>query len=165
MYRVRTQDTKENCASPKHVLFWFNQTGPEGPQGPPGPQGPAGEGGVVYSKAVTSRLVPGGSIVTGLTPLSLPAGTYMFIALVRYEHFGDDEEGAVNCSIGVPGELVNTSTAANRVLVAAIGSFVVTGVITSASPFTAVLNCARTKVAIEAGTTLIALKLGSLVLQ
>jgi hypothetical protein len=88
----------------------------------------------------------------------------MFIARVRYTHFGDDE-GAVNCSIGVPGELANSSTAVNRVPVAGIGSFVVTGVMSSSSPFTAVLNCARTDVAIEAGTSLIALKLGSLVLQ
>jgi hypothetical protein len=45
VYRIKTSDTKEACASPKHVMFWFNQTGPEGPQGPIGPAGPQGPAG------------------------------------------------------------------------------------------------------------------------
>lgn len=42
VYRVRTTDTKENCASHVHVLFSWNGAGAPGPQGPAGPQGEPG---------------------------------------------------------------------------------------------------------------------------
>ena len=188
VYRISTTDTREECAAKAHVPFWFNQTGPAGPQGltgpqgaagpagptgptgpagptgPTGPQGPAGDGGTAYFKALASRVLIGGSS-TGLTPLSLPPGAYTLTARVRYLFSGGDNEGAINCSIGVPGELANSQTSVNRVLQSEVGSFVVTGVITSGSPFTAVLNCAREAVHIEVGTSLIAVKLGSVVVQ
>lgn len=49
VYRVRTTDTKENCASHVHVLFSWNGAGapgPQGPQGEPGPTGPQGPQGL-----------------------------------------------------------------------------------------------------------------------
>ena len=43
VYRIKTSDTREKCASASHVMFSFNETGPQGPAGPQGP-GPAGTG-------------------------------------------------------------------------------------------------------------------------
>jgi hypothetical protein len=181
VYRIKSADTKEICSSPKHVMFSFNQTGPAGPQGPAGPagaqgpagpagatgpQGPAGtagDGTAAYFKAVTSRFREG-DLLTGLIPLSLPPGAYMLVARVRYVAIREGE-GAFNCSIGVPGELASTQTSVSRVPEGGVASFVVAGVITSGSPFTAALNCAATSVVVEAGTSLLAVKLGSLVLQ
>ena len=45
VYRIRTTDTRKQCATQSHVFFWFNQTGPAGPQGPTGPAGPTGAAG------------------------------------------------------------------------------------------------------------------------
>jgi hypothetical protein len=41
-YRVREADLKQECQRPTHVLFSWNETGPQGPQGPQGAAGPAG---------------------------------------------------------------------------------------------------------------------------
>lgn len=43
VYRIRTTDTKESCASPEHVMFSWSAVGPQGIQGPQGPAGPQGE--------------------------------------------------------------------------------------------------------------------------
>lgn len=46
VYRVRTVDTKETCASHVHILFQLGGgEGSVGPTGPQGPMGPAGEAG------------------------------------------------------------------------------------------------------------------------
>ena len=191
-YRIKTTDTREKCASPTHVEYFFNQTGPEGPQGPQGPVGPAGpqgatgpsgpqgpagptgaqgpagasaDAGTEYFKALTSRLVPGVAASTNLVPLSLPAGAYLLVARVRGRHYGDSGEGAINCSIGAPGELPGTQTSVNRVQEDGATSLVLVGVINSASPFTAALNCARDRVAIEPGTSLSATKIAAVVVQ
>jgi hypothetical protein len=188
VYRIKTTSTRETCTSPQHVMFSFNETGPQGPQGPAGPQGAvgpagvqgpagptgatgpqgpagsAGDGTAAYFKALTARIIPGTPVIA--ISLNLPAGAYTFIARVRYESLSNDGgEGAANCGITVPGELANTQTGVNRVPVSGIGSFVVTGVITSGSPFTAGLLCARDRVSIEPGTSLIAIRVGSLGLQ
>lgn len=185
VYRVRTTDTKEDCTSKSHVLFWFNQTGPEGPQGPPGPQGPAGPAGptgpqgpagptgpqgpagpagasaTAYFTALASERFPG----PGVLSLNLPAGAYLFVARVRvFNGTVVGDEGALNCSIGVPGQLAHTETDINRVLEQGRASFVVTGAMTAASPFTAFLNCAGNAVVLQ-GTNMMAIKLGSLVVQ
>ena len=61
-YRVREADLKQECQKPMHVLFSWNEsgpqgpqgaagatgaTGPQGPQGATGPQGPAGPAGSI----------------------------------------------------------------------------------------------------------------------
>ena len=191
VYRIKTADTREECASKTHVPFFFNQTGPQGPAGPVGPQGPAGptgatgpagptgptgptgpqgpagpagEGSTAYFKVLPANINVGFS-VTNLLPLSLPAGAYTFVARIRYDNFGDGTEGAVNCSIGVPVELAGTSTGINRIANNEIGAFVVTGAINANSPFTAALNCARdASVKILAGTNFTATKVSALVL-
>src|SRR5262249_7238526 len=135
VYRIKTANTKEICSSTQHVMFSFNQTGPQGPAGPQGtagaagaqgpagpagpprPQGGAGSGGdgtVGYFKEITGEVQPGPAIIA----LNLPAGAYAFLARVRVRNaaFGIDQEGAMNCSIGVPGQLTSTETSQNRVL-------------------------------------------------
>jgi hypothetical protein len=42
VYRIRTSDTKEECASPQHVLFSWSSIGPHGIAGAQGPAGEAG---------------------------------------------------------------------------------------------------------------------------
>ena len=98
--------------------------------------------------------------------LNLPAGDYVFIARVRLTNtsFGGGE-AALNCSIGVPGQLAHTETDINRVLENGTTSFVVTGAVTAASPFTAFLNCAGSIVNLAPGTSMLAIKVASLVLQ
>jgi len=177
IYRIRTTDTKEKCASTQHVMFSFNATGPQGPAGPAGaqgpagptgatgPQGPAGTGGdgtVAYFKETTSDVVAG----PGMIALNLPAGAYSFLARVRVNNgsFGENE-AAINCSIGVPGQLTPTETSQNRILDEGQTSFVVAGVITASSPFTAFLNCAGDRATVAPHTSMIALKIGSIVVQ
>lgn len=166
VYRIKTADTKESCSSPKHVMFSFNQTGPAGAQGP---AGAAGTGATAFFKALTTRVgTPGPAVLS----LNLPAGAYVLMARVRTEtQTFDGEEGALNCSIGVPGQLASTETDVSRVLQQGSTSFVVVGAMTAVSPFTAFLNCAAGLVnsnpttAVLAGTNFIAIKLESLVLQ
>ena len=181
VYRIKTTDTKQECASKSHVMFWFNQTGPQGPQGPAGPAGPtgatgatgapgatgatgpagpAGEGATAYFKALTAELTNPGP---GVLSLSLPAGHYTFVARVKiYNTTDGDEDAAANCNIGVPGQLTHTVTEINRVRAEA--SFVVIGAVQAGSPFTAFLNCAGDNALLVSGTSLLAIKLGSLVL-
>jgi hypothetical protein len=190
VYRIKTTDTREQCVSPNHVMFFFNQTGPEGPQGPEGPagpagpagpqgpagptgpqgpagptgpQGPAGEGATGYFKTLTSDVsTPGPAVLS----LDLPAGGYLFIARVRlWNKSFTDQEAALNCSIGVPGQLSHSETDMNRVLEDGQTSFVVTGAVTAGSPFTAFLNCAGDAAGVLHGTNFLAIKLASLVLQ
>ena len=179
VYRIKTADTKESCSSPKHVMFSFNQTGPAGPQGPAGPagaQGPAGPAGATgpqgpagadgtgataFFKALTTLVAPSPAILS----LNLPAGAYVLMARVRLYNGAASGEAALNCSIGVPGQLASTETDVNRVLTDGKTSFVVVGAVNAgSSPFTAFLNCAGPAV-VAAGTNLLAFKLGSLVLQ
>jgi len=181
VYRIKTADTKEICSSPKHVMFSFNQTGPAGPQGPAGPagaQGPAGAAGptgpqgpagadgagaTAFFKALTAGTTPPGPAILSL---NLPAGAYVLMARVRvFNTAFSDAEAALNCSIGVPGQLASTETDVNRLLEDGTTSFVVTGAITAGSPFTAFLNCAGDRASLSAGTNFIAIKLGSLVQQ
>lgn len=186
VYRIKSADTKEICSSPKHVMFSFNQTGPAGPQGPvgpagaqgpvgpagatgpTGPQGPAGAGGTeatAFFKALTADVnTPGPAVLA----LNLPAGAYVLMARVRlWSKTFDDAEAALNCSIGVPGQLASTETDVNRVLQSGTTSFVVVGAVTSGSPFTAFLNCAagQNTAGVSAGTNFVAIKLGSIVQQ
>lgn len=186
MYRIRTENTKENCSGPNHVLFSFSQSGPQGPQGsvgpagatglqgpagptgpqgpagPTGPQGPAGAGSTAFFTALTtSKSEPAGPVLS----LSLPAGAYMFLGRVRVSSraFGSGET-ALNCSVGVPGQLTSTETDVNRLIQSAKTSFDVVGVATANSPFTAFLNCAGDS-EVLAGTNFLAVKLSSIVLQ
>jgi hypothetical protein len=184
VYRIKTTDTRETCASTKHVMFWFNQTGPQGPQGPQGPAGPAGPtgpqgpagpagptgptgptgpagpGATAYFKALTGD-VPAGP---GLIALSLPAGAYVFIARVRVYNGSSSFESAINCSIGVPGQLGHSETSQNRILVDGQTSLVVAGAVNASTGFTAFLNCAG-PAQVAAHTSMMAIKLGSLVVQ
>jgi hypothetical protein len=186
VYRIRTADTRQQCASPSHVMFSFNETGPEGPAGPEGPEGPAGPAGpagptgptgpagptgpegpagggaAAYFKALINDVNSAGPAVLAL---DLPAGAYLFIARVRlWNKTFTDVEAALNCSIGVPGQLAHTETDINRVLAEGQTSFVVTGAVTAGSPFTAFLNCAG-NAGVFRGTNIMAIRLASLVLQ
>ena len=190
MYRIRTTDTREQCASTTHVMFFFNQTGPQGPQGPQGPAGPAGPTGPTGPQGPTGPAGPtgpqgpagpagagatayfktytgSGTAGAGMIALNLPAGAYMFIARVRVSNssFGglSEGEGAISCSIGVPGQLAHSETVKNRILLDGQTSFVVDGVVNASSPFTAFLNCAADRASVDQGTSMIALKLGSLI--
>ena len=185
IYRVRELDTKETCSGATHVLFSFSAVGPQGPQGPAGaagatgPQGPAGPTGpqgpagpigpqgspgsaTAFFKVKTSNVeFPG----AGILSLDLPAGAYLFLARVRAESraFGSGET-ALNCSIGVPGQLPSTETDVNRLIPSEKTSFDVVGVVIANSAFTAFLNCAG-DARLLAGTNFVALKLSSIVLQ
>jgi hypothetical protein len=186
VYRIKTSDTREQCASASHVMFSFNQTGPQGPAGPQGPQGvagatgatgqqgpvgpagpqgPAGSGGdgsTAYFKATSAP----GAVGPGVLALNLPAGSYIFIARVRFHNNSfAGEEGAINCSIGVPAQLAHTEVSENRLLEDGESSLTVNGAVTASSPFTAFLNCAGTRVQLDGPTTMTAIKVGSLVLQ
>lgn len=175
VYRIKTTDTKQECASKSHVMFWFNQTGPQGPQGlqgpagaagapgetgATGPQGPPGEGATAYFKSLTGSVNTG----PGLIALSLPAGAYTLLARVRVESLAFGTETAVSCNIGAPTEIAHTNTNMNRILEDGITSFVVVGVVQSSSPFTAFLNCAG-GVSVLGGTSLLATKVGSVIVQ
>jgi len=191
VYRIKTSDTREVCASSSHIMYYFNQTGPQGPQGPAGPAGPqgpagptgatgpqgpagptgpqgpagpAGGGSTAYFKAMSAdRFMYLG---TGLS-LNLPAGAYTFIGRVRYVN-GSTDETTVNCWIAVPGLLASTYTAATRILPSARGAIVVVGAITSASAFTASLNCNSAHSgndSLEEGRSLLAVKHGAVELQ
>lgn len=190
-YRIKTSDTREVCASTSHVMFFFNQTGPQGPQGPAGPAGPVGpagptgatgpqgpagptgpqgpagtggEGSTAYFKALSAdRWAFDG---TGLT-LSLPAGAYTFVARMRY-HNTVSQETNLNCRIDVPGELAFTETSMTRIPGSARGFLVVVGVMTSANPFTAHVFCLSDlsgNMKFEHGSSLLATKLASIQLQ
>jgi hypothetical protein len=191
VYRVKTSDTKETCASKSHVLFWFNQTGPEGPPGPQGPAGPvgpagptgavgpagpagpigltgpagpAGAGAAAYFKATT---VDGFYQNYVLPSLTLPAGAYAFVARVRIEHVDSSTENSMLCSISVPGQLAGTLSSETRIRDQQT-TLVLTGVITSANPFTASMSCQAGitgHMRILHGTSLLAVKLGSVVVQ
>ena len=189
VYRVRTADTREECASKSHVLFWFNQTGPQGPQGPMGPQGPqgpqgerglqgiqgiqgppgtpgaAGASSTAYFTARTTDI--NASVAAGAVSLNLPAGAYTFIARVRSSRPANSTlEAQVHCSIGVPGQLSATETREDFIEGIDVLSFVVVGAITSANPFTAFLNCNGPNWAsIDSNTSLLAIKLASVVVQ
>ena len=186
VYRIKTADTKENCSSSTHVMFFFNRTGPQGPAGPqgetgpagpagptgpqgpagsPGAQGPAGASATAYFKARTTPV--NAEFAAGVLALSLPAGAYPFIARVRVSRTPDSVlEGAIHCSIGVPGQLAATETRLDIVEGIDFASFVVVGAITAASPFTAMLNCNGPNWAsIDTNTSLLATRVGSIVLQ
>ena len=65
VYRVRTTDTKETCASHQHVLFQWSGSGsggvgPAGPQGPTGETGPAGPAGADGAQGPTGPAGPQG---------------------------------------------------------------------------------------------------------
>jgi hypothetical protein len=132
-----------------------------------GPAGTAGDGAAAYFKEISTGGVSPGP---GLIALNLPAGAYAFLARVRVRNasfggVGEEDEAGVNCSVGVPGQLTHTETSQNRILFQGETSFVVSGVVTASSPFTAFLNCAGSHVNIESHTSMIALKIGSIVLQ
>lgn len=194
VYRIKTADTKEKCASTAHVEFFFNQTGPQGPegpqgpagpqgetgpagpagptgatgpagptgpQGPAGPAGPAGTGGTAYFAAIPPT---GGHYIAGpaMVSLAVPAGNYLLIGRVRVLNASNDMPGAINCSIGVPHKLPASEADVSDIGYDAREAFVVMGAFTSASPFTAYLNCAgdTDRVLVLANTSLTALKLG-----
>ncbi len=124
VYRIRTPDTRPDCGSPKHIMFFYNQTGPEGPQGPQGIQGVAGPTGTTGSTGATGpqglQGVPGptgpqglvgpagtatgGDVYessnTGLGELTIqvPAGRYMVIGSAWVKN-GDGVRQNVICSI------------------------------------------------------------------
>ena len=176
MYRIRTTDTKEQCASSTHVMFYFNQTGPQGPEGPPGPQGPAGPAGPTGPQGPAGPIGPAGpkgdagpagagstayfklytgtgTAGAGMIALNLPAGAYVFIARVKASNssFGglSEGEGSIACSIGVPGQLVHSETVQNRILLDGQTSFVVDGVVNASSTFTAFLNCGANRASVD----------------
>jgi hypothetical protein len=188
VYRIRTTDTREECAAKSHVLFWFNETGPAGPQGPAGPTGAAGATGPTGPAGPTGPQGPAGSAGDGSTAyfkamavgvnlnvngptvaaVSLPAGSYTLLARVRVRNASPSGDIAVNCHIGVPNELVNTLTEESAVAPSSRRSFAVVGVITTSNPFTAFLNCGADfpiATVIQAGTSLLAIKHGSVVVQ
>ena len=124
--------------------------------------GPAGAGATAYFKPLPGPVAAGPAVLA----LDLPAGSYLFIARVRlWNNSFTGQEAALNCSIGVPGQLAHTKTDINRVLENGQASFVVTGAVNAGSPFTAFLNCAGTGAGVLQGTNMLAIKLSSLVLQ
>ena len=186
VYRIKTSDTREKCASSTHVMFSFNATGPQGPAGPQGaqgpagptgatgaqgpagptgPQGPAGSGGD-GSTAYFKSVVADGAPRPGIVALNLPAGSYVLIARVRFHNNSfSGAEAAINCSIGVPAQLANSETSLNRILEDGESSLTVSGAVVASSPFTAFLNCAGSSIQLDSPTTMTAIKVGSLVLQ
>jgi hypothetical protein len=189
VYRIKTSDTREQCASSSHVMFFFNETGPRGPQGPAGPagpvgpagptgatgpqgpagptgpQGPAGSGGEA-STAYFKSVFGDGPPRTGIVTLNLPAGAYVFIARVGYDNSSfAGENGDIVCSIGVPGKLTHTETSQNDLLETGNASITINGVITASSPFTASLNCSGNNVGLNGWINMTAIRVGSLVLQ
>lgn len=192
LYRIRTADTRDNCASSQHVMFWFNQTGPQGPAGPPGPQGPQGPQGPAGPAGPPGPQGPTGAqgipgpkgdpgtagaayikvLSTGvrttnptLLALNLPAGSYTLIARVRVRYVGVGDEAAVNCNIGVPGPLAGTQVEINRIIERQRTSVVLTGLVTSNSPFTAFLNCASDladRIEYSENTSILGIQVGSI---
>ena len=191
VYRIKTADTKENCSSSTHVMFFFNQTGPQGPAGPQGETGPAGPAGPTGPQGPagpagpTGPQGPAGSAGAGATAyfkamtayrwltedaglsLSLPAGAYTFLARLRYYN-ASGGEAMVNCSIYLPGKLSATETAVTRIPQSGRGDLVVVGVVNSGSPFTASVSCMGDplgNIQLEQGSSLLAIKLASVVVQ
>lgn len=188
VYRIRTADTREDCASKTHVLFWFNQTGPQGPQGPigpagpvgpagptgatgptgptgptgaTGPAGPAGAGSTAYFKAISSREGAGPNVVS----LILPAGSYVFVARVRALADAISKGTILTCWIGLPGELANTRTTVSVGEAGTHSSLVVVGVLNNvAATFTASLNCDGSSL-VDAGSSLLATKVAQVNVQ
>lgn len=68
------------CGRDEAALAWA-QTGPTGPAGPPGPAGPAGPTNL-YSVHTTGD-VDTGDTLAPIETLSLPAGSYWFVATVN----------------------------------------------------------------------------------
>jgi hypothetical protein len=128
-----------------------------------GPQGPAGASATAYFKAITTSTFYTSTVMPSL---SLPAGAYTFLSRIRVSNVGTSEAD-INCSIFVPGQLVGTETALTRVATSEQTILVLVGVITASSPFTASVSCAGavTHVKIDHGTSLLATKVGSVVVQ
>jgi hypothetical protein len=96
-YRIKETDLKQDCQKSTHVMFSWNETGPQGPQGmqgekgpagpqgpqglqgPQGPQGPAGgfDWSLLWTGNTTTRVLPGG---TGGTRMFCPAGKHILNA-------------------------------------------------------------------------------------
>ena len=79
MYRIKTTDTRQTCASPTHVEFAITQgvPGPQGPQGPKGdtgPQGPQGPTGAAMLTGLTHYRLPVTLPASGFAAVSCPAG-------------------------------------------------------------------------------------------
>ena len=75
VYRIKEPGLRDNCTSPQHVQFSFNQqgpTGPAGPQGPAGPTGPQGPAGPAGATGATGPAGPQGE--TGPAGPQGPAG-------------------------------------------------------------------------------------------
>jgi len=181
VYRIRTTDTKQNCASTAHVLFSFNQTGPQGPKGDKGdtglqgekgdkgdtgaqgPAGTAGEGSTAYFTETTTSKLSG----PAMAALSLPAGSYLLVAKVRARNANASGDGAINCSIGVPVQLAASESDVSAIHSDARVAFPVQGAFSSASPFTAFLNCAddNGSVFVLPHTNMTAVRLSSVVVQ
>jgi len=110
-YRIRETDIKQTCVKDTHVMFSWNETGPQGPQGvqglqgPQGPQGATGpvgpqgpSGGFDWSKLWTgsATMTQRGSFgfsTNGWHELACPTGKQVLTG--GYNAFGDgvDELG------------------------------------------------------------------------
>src|SRR3954452_11988420 len=53
VYRIKAPGLKDDCNSPQHVQFSWNEAGTQGPAGPAGPTGPAGPQGPAGAPGAT----------------------------------------------------------------------------------------------------------------
>jgi hypothetical protein len=166
-HRVVLQDAGTSCPKGTTTIKW-NQTGPRGPQGVPGPQGPQGVPGPqgpqgergpsgtsqaytylrLYNFGAGPEVPAIGSSVASMGSLTLPTGSYLASATVRFDNtahfFGADNHRHIGCQLWpTPGtyylRIDGADTDSNIVtftMEAAIGP--------TPGPFTASLNCFAT---------------------
>jgi hypothetical protein len=61
-YRIKETDLKQDCQKSTHVMFSWNETGPQGPQGMQGEKGPAGPQGLQGLQGPQGPQGPAGNI-------------------------------------------------------------------------------------------------------
>jgi Collagen triple helix repeat (20 copies) len=166
-HRVVLQDVGTSCPRGTTAIKW-NQTGPRGPQGQQGQQGPQGQQGQQgqqgppgppgtsqaytyfrqYNSGAGPEVAATGSGVASMGSLTLPTGSYLASATVRFDntaHFGGaDNHRHIGCQLSpTPGiyylRIDGADTDSNIVtftMEAAIGP--------TPGPFTISLNCFAT---------------------
>jgi hypothetical protein len=154
-HQVVLQDVGTSCPRGTTAIKW-NQTGPRGPQGQRGLQGPPGQRGTSqaytyfrqYSYGTGPEVPATGSGMASMGTLTLPTGSYLASATVRFDNIADflgsDNHRHIGCQLSpTPGSyylrIDGADTDSNIVTLtieAAIGP--------TSGPFTVSLNCFAT---------------------